>query len=55
MVTVLRSANIPAHVYHAGLSNKVREEVQSAWMNNVVPVIVATIAFGMGVDKAAVR
>lgn len=55
MVAVLRSAGIPSDRYHAGLSNKIRDEVQTQWMNNEVPLIVATIAFGMGVDKANVR
>ena len=38
-----------------GLSGSLRSEIQSQWMNGEVPVIVATISFGMGVDKANVR
>ena len=46
---------ISADIYHAGLSSKEREEKQAAWINNRVRVIVATNAFGMGIDKADVR
>lgn len=38
-----------------GLQNSERNEIQQKWMNETVPVIVATISFGMGVDKANVR
>ncbi len=38
-----------------GLKGTLRSEVQSQWMKGEVPVIVATISFGMGVDKANVR
>ncbi|XP_053707730.1 ATP-dependent DNA helicase Q5 [Synchiropus splendidus] len=41
--------------YHAGLKAGDRTEVQSEWMQGKVLVIVATISFGMGVDKANVR
>jgi ATP-dependent DNA helicase RecQ len=41
--------------YHAGLKTEKRIETQEAFMKDRVPVIVATIAFGMGVDKADVR
>ena len=39
----------------SGLGAKERKAVQQQWMNGEVPVIVATISFGMGVDKANVR
>ena len=38
-----------------GLKNEERGEVQQQWMRGEVPVIVATISFGMGVDKSNVR
>ncbi len=41
--------------YHAGMSPAKRESVQRAFSNGAVDVIVATVAFGMGVDKADVR
>ncbi|MCQ2146106.1 MAG: ATP-dependent DNA helicase [Bacteroidales bacterium] len=41
--------------YHAGLPADVRAENQDAWLNEDVDVIVATIAFGMGIDKPDVR
>ena len=41
--------------YHAGLNASTRTETQNDWMEGRVPVIAATISFGMGVDKANVR
>lgn len=41
--------------YAAGLKGGDRTEVQNEWMQGKVLVIVATISFGMGVDKANVR
>ena len=41
--------------YHAGLTNKVRKETQDKWKDDYVKVIIATIAFGMGIDKDNVR
>ena len=46
---------ISALPYHAGLDIETRKENQEAFMNGDVQVIVATIAFGMGIDKADVR
>ena len=51
----LQRAGLRARAYHAGLADDVRSEVQQAFLTNTLPVIVATIAFGMGVDKANVR
>jgi DNA topoisomerase-3 len=44
-----------AGVYHAGLDNEERERVQTAFVNGKLDVIVATVAFGMGIDKPNVR
>ncbi len=52
---LLRSTGVRAAAYHAGLHRDRRSDVQEAWMNGEVPVVVATNAFGMGVDKANVR
>ncbi|XP_062976364.1 ATP-dependent DNA helicase Q5-like [Elgaria multicarinata webbii] len=46
---------VKAKAYHAGLKAGERTSVQNGWMEEKVPVIVATISFGMGVDKANVR
>jgi ATP-dependent DNA helicase RecQ len=47
--------NIAATAYHAGMPKEKREEAQQAWMRNESRVMVATTAFGMGIDKADVR
>jgi ATP-dependent DNA helicase RecQ len=46
---------IKALPYHAGLDNKVRAENQDKFLTEEIDVIVATIAFGMGIDKPDVR
>lgn len=48
-------AGIPSMAYHAGLPKKERNEVQEKWMSNEIPVVAATVAFGMGIDKPDVR
>jgi len=52
---VLERARIPAVAYHAGLDDRRRFEVQEAFMTERVRAIVATNAFGMGIDKPNVR
>ena len=51
----LRQEGINAVAYHAGMNNVERESIQSAFMYGQIPVIVATIAFGMGIDKSDIR
>ncbi|HEV7299796.1 MAG TPA: ATP-dependent DNA helicase RecQ [Tepidisphaeraceae bacterium] len=51
----LRKENIAVDAYHGGLKKAEREAVQDRYMNRGSQVIVATNAFGMGVDKADVR
>ena len=46
---------ISADFYHAGLDMQTRSQKQDSWMSNRVRVIVATNAFGMGIDKPDVR
>jgi len=46
---------IPAAAYHAGMEPESRERVQTAFLAGELDVIVATIAFGMGIDKADIR
>ena len=52
---LLRRNHISADHYHAGLSGLERSEKQTDWINNKVRVMVATNAFGMGIDKPDVR
>lgn len=47
--------NIAATAYHAGMPKDKRDEAQRAWMKNESRVMVATTAFGMGIDKPDVR
>ena len=49
------SSILPAAAYHAGLGSEVRDSVQSRFLAGQLEVIVATTAFGMGIDKADVR
>ena len=51
----LNSNDIPATFYHAGLDQVVKDERQRAWTDDRYRVVVATNAFGMGIDKPDVR
>ena len=47
--------SINAHPYHAGMDNENREQIQNNFMDGSLDCVVATIAFGMGIDKKDIR
>ena len=51
----LHAAGFPARPYHAGMEDADREEIQNWFIASERGIVVATIAFGMGIDKADVR
>ena len=51
----LKAAGIPAAAYHAGLPDRERNRVQEAFQRDDLRIVVATVAFGMGIDKPNVR
>ena len=55
LAELLRVNNIKALAYHAGMDSQTRSDNQDAFIKEDVDVIVATIAFGMGIDKPDVR
>ncbi|MFM7709288.1 MAG: RecQ family ATP-dependent DNA helicase, partial [Ferruginibacter sp.] len=55
LADMLKANDIQAVAYHAGLDAKLRAQRQDQFLNEDVHVIVATIAFGMGIDKPDVR
>jgi ATP-dependent DNA helicase RecQ len=55
LAEILMANGIKAVAYHAGLDQKLRAERQDNFLNEDVQVIVATIAFGMGIDKPDIR
>ena len=52
---VLKKNNLNSNYYHAGMDSYERNKIQSLWKNGDIHIIVATIAFGMGIDKSDVR
>jgi ATP-dependent DNA helicase RecQ len=54
-VTILAEAGIAAIAYHGKMDNATRRRNQEKWMSEEVPVLVGTIAFGLGINKASVR
>lgn len=55
LAEVLRANDIKAQCYHAGLDSSTRSQTQDDFLMERIDVIVATIAFGMGIDKPDVR
>jgi ATP-dependent DNA helicase RecQ len=55
VASALADAGLPARAYHAGMEDTERAEVQDWWKASDDATVVATIAFGMGIDKANVR
>ncbi|MBG7608065.1 MAG: RecQ family ATP-dependent DNA helicase [Verrucomicrobia bacterium] len=55
VATFLAKNGLPARAYHAGLRTELRREIQEGFMGGEIGIVVATIAFGMGVDKADIR
>lgn len=55
LAEILNKAGFTADYYHAGLSNEEKDQRQNNWKNNMVRIMVATNAFGMGIDKPDVR
>ena len=55
LASELRHAGIAARAYHAGMASDARSEVQDGFVRGEIPVICATIAFGMGVDMPNIR
>ena len=55
LARLLRDRNIAAQAYHGGLPTPERHQIQEQFMQGELDVVVATNAFGMGVDKAEIR
>ena len=55
LASFLKRNDIPARPYHAGLRDETRTACQEAFMSGEAPIITATIAFGMGIDKSDIR
>src|SRR3954469_15094561 len=55
VAALLADAGLPARPYHAGMSTEERVAAQEWWSLSAQAIVVATIAFGMGIDKADVR
>ncbi|MDY0190938.1 MAG: DNA helicase RecQ [Desulfuromonas sp.] len=55
VANMLIAAGINAAAYHAGLPDSMRQKVQNAFLVDDIQIVVATVAFGMGIDKPNVR
>ncbi|MCC5926196.1 MAG: RecQ family ATP-dependent DNA helicase [Bacteroidetes bacterium] len=55
LAALVRSKGIACEAYHAGLTSLDRKRIQEQWIDNTLPLVVATNAFGMGIDKPDCR
>jgi ATP-dependent DNA helicase RecQ len=55
VAAALSKRGLPARAYHAGMQNEERARVQDWFMDSADAIVVATIAFGMGIDKSDIR
>lgn len=55
MASVLHDAGIKCATHHSGMTVRARQDAAQEFMRGIAPVIVATIGFGMGIDKSDVR
>lgn len=55
LAQALRKAGYKSEAYHAGLTSDERKRIQQEWIDNTLPIVVATNAFGMGIDKPDCR
>ncbi len=55
LASALNSEEIEASAYHAGMDTATRHRTQAEWSDGSCNIVVATVAFGMGIDKADVR
>lgn len=55
ITTMLQKSGFSARAYHAGLTPDIRSSHQESFLRNQIRIIVATIAFGMGIDKPDIR
>jgi ATP-dependent DNA helicase RecQ len=55
LAAAINAAGLAAAHYHAGLTDDERNHIQNNFMQGATPIVVATIAFGMGIDKSNIR
>lgn len=55
LAKMLTQAGFPTEAYHAGLKSEQRNDIQQRWIDGSLPLVVATNAFGMGIDKPDCR